>query len=706
MSFASFALCTVAAAVLPAAVLGQGIDFPEDNRMVQQDGLIRYPITPRQGAPLFGKHSKRQLETPTASQLSGTLYTIDLTLGTPGQTVPVQFDTGSSELWVNPVCSKSSTPDFCNAQPRFTNSTTLADLDQQGSVTYGTGFADFEYVSDYVSIGSAKVSQQIFGVAYDSSASVVGILGTGPSLTGWESEYPFVIDSLAKQGLTNSRAFSLDLRGFDSNRGSVIFGGIDLRRIRGPLIKRPIIPAEQSPDGNTRFWIYLNGISVNQPGGNVVEVYSTPEPSEGQPVLLDSGYTLSALPSAIFRKLLAAFPSAKYVPSADLYTVDCADPGQGGSLDFKFGSQVINVPYYDFIWHYPDTDLCVLGAIEDNEFPVLGDTFLRSAYVIYDWDNRMIHLGQSDDCGSKLVPIGEGPDAVPYASGECGQPTTSTTSSSSSAPATASTTSEASSVPVTSTSSDSASSTTVSETSAVSATSTASKSSTASPSSPTASDSSSVPESTIFTSTPPYPTSSSTRYANTTASHPTITKSTLTYTSTKTYTITSCPPTVTNCPVGHVTTAIVTATTAVCPETTGTYTITKTWTCPGSNHGCGTPGGGGGATKTRTLTVTVSPAPTKPTPVVVPGCTPGATGPAGCAHCAPAGPTTLLPAPPTSVPGCAGCVNATATATATATAKPSATQKVPVTAGAGRAGLASGVGAVVVVVGVLAVMGL
>lgn len=150
--------------------------------------------------------------------------------------------------------------------------------------------------------------------------------------------------------------------------GSVIFGGIDVKKYSGDLVKRSIISAAQSPDGLTRFWVYLDGISVNQPGGNVVEVYKAPAGGKGQAVLLDSGYTLSALPTAIFNKLVAAFPSAQYVASADLYTVDCKDPGQGGSLDFTFGDKVITVRYYDFVWHYPDSELCVLGAFEDCEY--------------------------------------------------------------------------------------------------------------------------------------------------------------------------------------------------------------------------------------------------------------------------------------------------------------------------------------------------
>lgn len=150
--------------------------------------------------------------------------------------------------------------------------------------------------------------------------------------------------------------------------GSVIFGGLDVKKYSGNLVKRPIIPAASSPDGMTRYWVYVNGISVNQPDGNVVEVYKTPAGSKGQGVLLDSGYTLSALPTAIFQKLLSAFPSAEFVPDADLYVVDCLDPGLGGSLDFTFGDKVINVRYYDFVWHTPGSgSVCVLGAFEDGK---------------------------------------------------------------------------------------------------------------------------------------------------------------------------------------------------------------------------------------------------------------------------------------------------------------------------------------------------
>lgn len=46
-------------------------------------------------------------------------------------------------------------------------------------------------------------------------------MGAGPDLNGWDSGYPLVVDSLAEQGFTNSRAFSMDLKGLDSARGEL-----------------------------------------------------------------------------------------------------------------------------------------------------------------------------------------------------------------------------------------------------------------------------------------------------------------------------------------------------------------------------------------------------------------------------------------------------------------------------------------------------
>ncbi|KAF7563920.1 hypothetical protein G7046_g183 [Stylonectria norvegica] len=729
-------------AIVP--ILAHAIHVLDDNGPVQDSGLLRFPLRATSGAHTVKEKGKRQNDVGLTTQQTGIFYSIDIVLGTPGQTVTVNFDTGSSELWVNPVCSNSTNPTFCETFGRFEESSTFVDLGTKGSITYGTGFTNFEYGYDFLSIGPAKINQQIFGVAYASEHNTVGIMGAGPDVSGWDNSYPLILDNLAQQGLINSRAFSLDIRSLESERGSVVFGGIDTKKYSGPLEKLPIIPAAESPDGNTRYWVNLDSISLTLDDGTTAPVLS-----QVQAVLLDSGATVSALPGNIVDAIVAVFPTTRPNDGSQFYEVDCSVIDLEGTVDFTFGNTVIKIPYADFIWQRPDVGLCLLGVTKDDEFPVLGDTFLRAAYVVYDWDNRNIHLANNEDCGSNLIAIGTGPDSVPSIVGECGGPT-STQSSSTRTPtptesSTISTTKSETSTAITTTESEtsttasvteSESSTTNSATESAITTSSTDGSDTTTSSDPTSTTASSNGTTSGFTSgttsgftsgttsgftsgttfevtsgftsgttwTSKWSTSYSTSgYFNTSSTAPTTfsgeptptsksetetetsrpTKSgkhtssgvttagptfTSTITTSKVYTITSCPPSVTRCPFGSVTTEMITSyttycpgnqpattraplpretstvkttkvhtvtdcpgegpchkgdlttevltsTTYICPEITATYTIHKTLTC-----GKGIPSCQEGDTKTTAHVFVIEPVPTKSRPVAIPGC--------------------------------------------------------------------------------------
>lgn len=470
---------------------------------------------------------------------------------------------------------------------------------------------------------ASRISQQLFGVATDSEFASIGILGAGPSLSGWTNSYPLVIDNLAKQGFINSRAFSLDIRGLDSDRGSVIYGGIDTKKFSGPLVKRPIIPAASSPDGYTRYWIYMDGMTVTKEDGSDVEIFNKPN---GQPVLLDSGYTVSTLPGSLFNKILAAFPSAHIEASSGDYLVPCDIIDTPGSVNFKFGDAVVSVDYKDFIWQQPDLGICKLGVSQDDDFPVLGDTFLRAAYVVFDWDNQNIHVAKNEDCGTHLIPIGKGADSVPSGlKGDCAAAGQTTTS----AVPTLSTTSAANtSVHV----STSAAATTTSEAITTTAPATSGyKPTTSSHRFANGTVTYSVPHgsTTVISeissaAATQHDTTTAPAYATTAA--PTYTS---TFTTTNVYTITSCPPSVTNCPVGHVTTEVVTAYTTWCPvegssptafpsvppapEITATFTLPNTYTCSQGKDTCSNP-------QTAPHVIVVTPIVTQTAPVAIPSC--------------------------------------------------------------------------------------
>lgn len=213
------------ATALPVAVTLFAPTVHADTNGGQANGVLSFPVTARHGAPLMARGLSKRTWTSSEAvgRLSGMLYTIDVKFGSPGQSVPVQFDTGSSELVANPVCSDSSNPTFCRSLPRFTMSTTIVDYGVQGATNYEpTSYASFEYVGDYIGIGSARITQQIFGATYASAGIMTGVLGAAPDVAGWESPYPFVIDNLRKQGLIESKTFSLNLRGLAAGGESLV----------------------------------------------------------------------------------------------------------------------------------------------------------------------------------------------------------------------------------------------------------------------------------------------------------------------------------------------------------------------------------------------------------------------------------------------------------------------------------------------------
>jgi hypothetical protein len=49
-------------------------------------------------------------------------------------------------------------------------------------------------------VPAARAQIQIFGAAFDSEGFPVGQLGLSPSLSGWDSPYPYLLDTLYYQG--------------------------------------------------------------------------------------------------------------------------------------------------------------------------------------------------------------------------------------------------------------------------------------------------------------------------------------------------------------------------------------------------------------------------------------------------------------------------------------------------------------------------
>lgn len=131
--------------------------------------MLRAGVTARHAGPQHRRVRRQQAyEAETYNELNGFVYTIDVEIGTPPQTVSVHLDTGSPELWVNPTCENSLDVDFCEEQPRF-NQTESSSFKAAGVYTnlrYGTGNTTIEYARDVVAIG-CKSSLPNHGCRFD-----------------------------------------------------------------------------------------------------------------------------------------------------------------------------------------------------------------------------------------------------------------------------------------------------------------------------------------------------------------------------------------------------------------------------------------------------------------------------------------------------------------------------------------------------------
>ncbi|GKT49798.1 candidapepsin-3 [Colletotrichum spaethianum] len=362
----------------------------------------------------------RQVEAKLANR-SDVAYYAQLNIGTPPQAVYAQLDTGSFELWVNPDCTVLAASDqrFCEAVGFYdpARSSTAEPMQTSKTLRYGIGAANITYVRDSLALaGSRSTMQQVqFGVATSSEDQFAGILGIGAG-EGVNTRYKNLIDELAAQGVTRTRAFSLGLGSKDEQEGAIIFGGIDTSKFSGPLARLPIVPAEQSPDGVARYWVNMNSLSLTPPSRRT-RVYA----NSSMPVFLDSGATLTLLPEDLANMVAADFGSPG-VDANGFYPVSCSLVGLNGTVDFEFDGMKIQVPYSEMIRELrtsPPT--CYLGIVPNSDFTLLGDTFLRSAYAVFDLDSNVAYLAQYNNCGTRRMAISR-PEDIAAIQGLCPSP--------------------------------------------------------------------------------------------------------------------------------------------------------------------------------------------------------------------------------------------------------------------------------------------
>lgn len=309
-------------------------------------------------------------------------------------------------MWVNPTCSGLSLSDstFCSATGFYnvSKSTSIVATNTAKKLSYGIGSASITYVKDSITLpGAASPMTNVqFGVATSSVDEFSGILGIGYG-QGKTTSYPNFVDQLALQNQTAVKAFSVGLGSKAEQEGAIVFGGVDTSKFAGTLATLPIVPAASSPDGVPRYWVSMNNMSLTPPNG-ISKTY----PNTSIDVFFDTGATLTLLPQALADAIGKDF-GASAAGSDGYYVVDCGLNDMAGTVNFAFNGATIKVPYSEFIRETTSgsTTTCVLGIQASSSFTLLGDTFMRSAYAVFDLEKNQIHMQQYVNCGSTPAAV-------------------------------------------------------------------------------------------------------------------------------------------------------------------------------------------------------------------------------------------------------------------------------------------------------------
>ncbi|KAK4224771.1 aspartic peptidase domain-containing protein [Podospora fimiseda] len=378
---------------------------------------LSFPVIQRKTTKHLGKRDN----TVSLTNVSTLTYLIQLQIGTPPQPVEVVLDTGSFELWVDPTCSTASTADQkaeCALAGTYNPelSTTYIDKNLSSKITYGKGGVDIKYASDKILLpgtNSQPLQNVIFGLGQSSNDLAWGISGIGHG-KGFNTHYNNIIDELYLQGITQSKVFSVSLGSqYDNRAGTVVFGGVDTRKYSGRLHKFVNLPPQLEGNkwGPWRYYIQVDSIGLTKPG-------EIPYKYDGSSMvaLLDTGSTWTYLPQGLVDELAKDTNASLWQDGS--YQVPCEMKNDAGWVDFEFGNLTIHVPYSEFITEF-EGEYCALGVLPRDGTPILGDSFLRSSYVIFDQTNQDLYLARSAHCGTNKEILSPEPGAASRFIGEC-----------------------------------------------------------------------------------------------------------------------------------------------------------------------------------------------------------------------------------------------------------------------------------------------
>lgn len=345
------------------------------------EGFISFPVTrqsSKSSSPDLPSVQRARTKTNLTGEASNdvTLYMATIELGSPGQSQQVQLDTGSSDLW---VWGNNSGATGNTYNPEQSSDSEYVSDGFSVSYLGGNGNSG-DFYTDNFSWNNIDVDLQ-FGVAtnFSSGDSSNGILGLGweanssTNKTGPEGQYANLPIALKNAGYIETVAYSVFLNDYDATEGSVLFGAIDTSKFHGNLTVlspfRDLAPFK------------INGSSSK--------------------ASFDTGTSFTYIPDDILNRTIETLWKDEifYDNSAQIYRRQEGQDRPEGTVTFTFNDVDINLGKEELWIKFTDNSWCLDLLPASNvglTTSLLGDSFLRSAYVVYDLENDQLGIAPAN----------------------------------------------------------------------------------------------------------------------------------------------------------------------------------------------------------------------------------------------------------------------------------------------------------------------
>lgn len=352
----------------------------------------------------------------------------NVAVGTPGQYIQLEVDTGSSDTWLisnsSNLCDQAEN---CVLGVAFdtSESSSLNYLDKPFNATYYTGASNTgTFIEDQFSFlmgpdVAETISNMTLGLA-DEVYVYQSFLGLGFDAleeTNFEGNdkysYPGILSQLVDQGTIDRKLFSLYMNDINADNGSLTFGGIDYSKVKHKqdLQSFHMVRVESASFNSAtpiEYAVQLDSLSFTYDNSNTNTKKNNEQVivDKVMPAFIDSGFYFLAVPNTYIGKLAGLF-NATFSDTYEQYICSC-DAGKDRFIKYTFGQPAQKSPTYgslsyyipasNFVYPLDDgTGKCAMFLYNYGDVDRLqvGAPFLRYIYTVFDQDEYTISFAEA-----------------------------------------------------------------------------------------------------------------------------------------------------------------------------------------------------------------------------------------------------------------------------------------------------------------------